>query len=57
MPTTYFINRPIWNRLPPPTNQLRYAGRPELACPAVGIGQLHKQEIEQLLRDTFQPTK
>lgn len=32
---------------------LRFAGRAELAAPAVGIGELHRAEIDKVLHDTF----
>ncbi|GFN82336.1 hypothetical protein PoB_000884200 [Plakobranchus ocellatus] len=33
--------------------ELKYAGREVLGTPAVGIGALHKQEIDTLMNDTF----
>jgi len=33
--------------------ELQYAGRAELCQPAVGVGQVHRREAEQLLLDTF----
>ncbi|PVD25710.1 hypothetical protein C0Q70_13370 [Pomacea canaliculata] len=33
--------------------QLRYAGREVLGTPAVGIGDMHKSELQKLLEDTF----
>merc|ERR1712222_318611 len=33
--------------------ELRYAGRTELCQPAVGVGQVHRREADQLLVDTF----
>ncbi|CAG2104913.1 unnamed protein product, partial [Medioppia subpectinata] len=33
--------------------RLRYVGRPPLSAPAVGIGELHKQEAADILLDTF----
>ncbi|VEL25195.1 unnamed protein product [Protopolystoma xenopodis] len=32
---------------------LDFAGRGELAVPAVGIGELHQAEAAQILQDTF----
>ncbi|KAL3308284.1 hypothetical protein Ciccas_013186 [Cichlidogyrus casuarinus] len=45
-----FVSRRIKNYL---GIDLCYAGRMELATPAVGIGQLHKAEIAQVLKQTF----
>jgi len=33
--------------------QLKYAGRPPLAAPAVGIGEIHNSQIDALMKDTF----
>merc|ERR1711936_449324 len=33
--------------------ELMYAGRAELCPPAVGVGQVHRREADQLLEDTF----
>merc|ERR1712088_1300882 len=33
--------------------ELLYAGRAELCQPAVGVGQVHRREADQLLEDTF----
>jgi 2-oxoglutarate dehydrogenase complex dehydrogenase (E1) component-like enzyme len=33
--------------------QLKYVGRPPLSAPAVGIGELHKQELTNIINNTF----
>lgn len=33
--------------------QLSYAGRGELACPATGVGLIHKAECKAILDDAF----
>jgi len=33
--------------------QLRYVGRDHLGAPATGIGDIHRAEAAQLLKDTF----
>ena len=45
-----FVNTRIRNLF---NTNLRYAGRDESPVPAVGIGELHKQECIKILEDTF----
>lgn len=33
--------------------QLRYAGREVLGVPAVGVGQVHQQECQEILQKAF----
>ena len=37
--------------------KLQYVGRPPLSAPAVGIAELHKKEIEDILKNTFKSCK
>merc|ERR1712045_1007195 len=51
-------NQGAWSFVKPRVSSLlgidlKYAGRAELCQPAVGVGQVHRREADQLLEDTF----
>ena len=57
-PTSTHTPAPTLTLVPdPPPGQvgvdLQYAGRGELCQPAVGVGQVHRQEVEDILKKTF----